>query len=110
MKVFAKTKKCNLTGRYDPDTNHLIVEEGSTYSSDIAPSLLKHNVRYREEILKECGSGAPDYKLLKEYEFKSPSAAASILSGSQINGLDFFITENNKTLNEELFGKKDKQS
>lgn len=104
INIFAKGKKYDLTGVFDVETNHVLIYKDSKYRSDITNSLLPHIIRFRNEVLKEYGSD--DNKLTDSYDFKSPGAAACVLSGSMANGLDFFrVVDDGRTLNDYLGNK-----
>ncbi|WP_373690663.1 DUF4357 domain-containing protein [Endozoicomonas sp. ISHI1] len=40
------------------------------------------------------------YVFTEDYEFSSPSTAASLVKGGSVNGLTAWVAENNKTLKE----------
>ena len=103
LKITASGKQYNLFGFYDTETNHVLISKNSKYREGITKSLLPHIVRLRNTILQDCGS--EDGHLIEDYDFNSPGAAASVLSGSMANGLDFFKLEDGRTLNE-YFGNK----
>lgn len=103
LKIIATGKQYDLFGLYDTETNHVLIKKNSKYRLDTVKSLLPHIVRLRKAILEECGS--ENGLLIMDYNFNSPGAAASVLSGSMANGLDFFKLEDGRILNE-YFGNK----
>lgn len=103
LNIKATGKQYDLFGLYNTDTNHILIKKNSKYRLGTSKSLLPHIVRLRDTILKDYGS--EDGFLIKDCDFNSPGAAASVLSGSMANGLDFFKLDDGRTLNE-FFGNK----
>jgi 5-methylcytosine-specific restriction protein A len=98
MKIYGKSKYVDLKGVYNEQNGHVVIFAKSKYRLDKTKSLLPHIIRYRETVLNEIGS--VDGLTTKDYEFKSPGAAACVLCGTMINGLDFFVLDDKRTLNE----------
>lgn len=74
-----------------------IVTAGSTVSSTVTPSLAASGYGpLRDKLEKSQIISAGVFS--KNYEFTSPSAAASVVSGSPANGRDYWITADGKKL------------
>ncbi|ANE55052.1 hypothetical protein AYM39_07575 [Methylomonas sp. DH-1] len=82
--------------------NKFIVEEGSTASANIQPSLQEALILKREELIAK-GVMIPDGDFLvftKDYEFTSPSQAAGIIKGISSNGKNDWKDHLGASLNE----------
>ncbi len=77
----------------------LVVLEGSTISNDVSNSLRNEVKILREKLLND-GVLDENNTFKNDYIFKSPSAAASFILGSQVNGWNYWKDKNGKTLNE----------
>lgn len=106
--IIGKNKYVDLKGLYNPLNGHVIIFTNSKYRQTTTKSLLPHILRLRNSVLKKTGSSSGT--LLKKYEFKSAGSAASVLCGSMINGLDFFVLKDGRTINEAFFGKNHRNS
>lgn len=89
--LFCKGKDANAKGFVS--ANGFVVLKGSSVSTHVTPSLIQHK-SYAElrERLERSGI-IKDGVLQKDYEFRSPSAAASVVKGSPANGNDVWKTE-----------------
>lgn len=86
-------------------SNGFAVRKGSTASKTNTPTILSSDLNMREK-LKEDPRFWKDingcYRFETDYEFNSPSAAASVVTGARKNGLDSWRDDQNKTLKENL--------
>ena len=98
IEIFGRSKYVDLKGLYNPENGHVTIFAKSKYRKDIAKSLLPHIIRFRETVLEKIGT--EDGTTKDDYEFKSPGAAACVLCGSMTNGLDFFLLEDGRSLNQ----------
>ncbi len=85
--LFCKGRKANASGY--PSDNGFTVTKGSITSEDTTPSF-ETNVPGWPVLRKllESDGTIVDHKFTKNYEFKSPSAAASIVLGTPSSGND----------------------
>lgn len=79
----------------------MIVLKGSTFTSNVEKSFNKKDLRDLV-ISKSVKLPNGHYRLLEDFCFDSPSAAAVIVCGTSINGLTFWKTEEGKTLKESM--------
>lgn len=107
MFIFAKTKRVDLKDSFDIETKRVVIFAGSTYTETTTPSFFPHLQRLRNEIIDEyCENG----KIIKDIPFNLSGSAGGVLTGSSVNGLDFFREEKTgKTINEFLGLNKKKQ-
>lgn len=79
----------------------MIMLKGSTFTSNVGKSFDKNGLR---NLVISKSEKLPNghYRLLEDFCFDSPSAAAVIVCGTSINGLTFWKTEEGKTLKESM--------
>ena len=91
----AKERDANAKGFVS--TNGFVVLKGSFVSTHITLALIQHK-SYAELRKKLEHNGTKEGVLQKDYEFSSPSAAASVLRCYPCNGSDIWKTEADKHL------------
>lgn len=104
VKVIYKSKKrdCYAEGEFNLNDNTIIIKKGAKISSKIdekfriskAAQQREDKTLFNKNILKN------------DIKFKSPSVAAQFISGSSLNGLKVWKTENKRPLKEYIEGNK----
>lgn len=102
-KYFCK-RNWNYWFWYYTDEGFLVLK-WSEWPLDLNPSVIKNKgyaFRNRPLLLKKWIIEERENKIvfIEDYLFSSPTASAELISGSNINGWDFWKTENWKTLHE----------
>lgn len=80
--LISRTHKFYAEGMYNPDNNHLTVLEGAKISH--TSTLLEG--KGRDKWLKTKNEYVKDGYLIQNLEFKTPSTAATFVSGTSMNG------------------------
>ena len=90
--VFLRMKNAKADGVYDFDTQKLTVKEGAIFEEEISESFRKHPyLKHRRELLDS--EAVEDFRLIQDYEFNSPSAAAAIIVGRPMGPQDWKTSE-----------------
>jgi len=90
--VFLRMKNAKADGVYDFDTQTLLVKEGAIFEEEISESFRKHPyLKHRRELLDS--EAVEDFRLIQDYEFNSPSAAAAIIVGRPMGPQDWKTSE-----------------
>lgn len=98
----SKKRDCHAEGIFNENDNTLIVKKGAKIS-------IKKDERFRisKEAQKREDKTLFEKNILKnDLKFKSPSVAAQFISGSSLNGLKVWKTEDKRPLKEYLEGNK----
>ena len=78
-----------------------VVKKGSKAVIETVPSIHSHVIALRKDFLENeilVKRNDQFYELMQDYEFTSPSLAATFLLGANINGRDWWKTSNGITL------------
>ena len=90
--VFLRMKNAKADGVYDFDTQKLTVKEGAIFEEEISEGFRKHPyLKHRRELLDS--EAVEDFRLIQDYEFNSPSAAAAIIVGRPMGPQDWKTSE-----------------
>ncbi|MBU5435172.1 DUF4357 domain-containing protein [Pseudoflavonifractor sp. MSJ-37] len=93
----ATPRGCNAYGHTGDDST-FIVEKGSHISPDTTPSCPPTYINLRDDLIKQCI--IIDNIFRQDYPFTSPSAAASVVTGSSSNGPQKWKTVDGRTYSE----------
>lgn len=93
---------CNAHGIFDPKTNRFFIKAGSLLSLNVSPTFGTSSAALRRQIFlrKYCTKQSTAWLVNKDGECDSPSAAAAIVLGRNINGRVAWIDKGGHTLNE----------
>jgi hypothetical protein len=92
----------SVLGVYHFETNALILKKGTVLNKLPTKSFRKHPFFKKYEQLLIEGLLDGDNKLKHDYEFSSPSLAASLIKGNSTNGLDYWKVDVNRSLKDYL--------
>ena len=98
-------------GYYCPIPNTFVLLKGSEVSAEEASYLNSKTKSMREELLqdKEFFIFKGDrYIVNQDFEFETPSSAGNFVTGTSINGRDYFKNKKRKSIND-IFGSHKKQ-
>lgn len=92
-------KDFNASG-YETNDRKFVVRKGSIARGKTASSILAAHKRQREELIEEnvLKKRGDDYYLVRDHEFGTPSPAASVFSGTSVNGRTAWKDESGETL------------
>jgi Domain of unknown function (DUF4357) len=97
--LFLKNKGVDAEG-YESE-NGFVVKKGSKVVIETVPSIHTYVIPIRDELLQSgilIKSDDQYYEITQDYEFSSPSLAATFLLGANINGRDWWKTKEGVTL------------
>ena len=92
--LISRTHKYYAEGLYNPDNNHLTVLEGA----QISPNSTLKMGRGRRRWLSISDEYVKDGYLIQNLEFKTPSTAATFVSGTSMNGYKRWKDKDGKEL------------
>ncbi len=84
--------------KYTSETKHMIAQKGSRISSDTVASLNKGYAMLRDSLIQN--GTIVNGRFVTDYEFESPSAAASVISGRTANGRTEWLTKSHHTIDQ----------
>ncbi len=96
-----KPKK-NIEAKGILSNEGFIVLKGSKLSEEIQPSCSESHIETREMLVNWGIIDTSKWTFIKDYEFTSPSKAASVVLGRNANGLTEWKTKDGQTLKEYL--------
>jgi len=98
---FCKGKKAEATGRLTNDG--FVVYRGSTATTNISKAVVERNQRVISKLIEKSYLEKKDnalYLFIKDFIFKSPSAASDIILGNSTSGWKKWKTKNGQALEE----------
>ena len=101
LRYYIDSRRKGVCARCDVySKRRVIVLAGSKAAKDASPSMGKHNAALRRELVDEkiLVSIGDQLTFARNYEFKSPSAAASVILGISANGWINLKDKNGNTL------------
>jgi hypothetical protein len=89
-----------ITAKGFESENGFIVLKGSTASNDFVESMQTYAQGIRSNLIKSGVLAVKDDKLefTQDYEFASPSTAASVVAGASVNGREYWRTNDGTSL------------
>jgi hypothetical protein len=102
------TRTCLAIGNYDTENGKFTLQAGSLIALIATPSYDMSSARTSRAlfIAHYCVKEQNGYRLKEDYEFDTPSAAASYVLGSSANGWLDWIDEDGNTLDSVFRNKK----
>jgi hypothetical protein len=104
IKVFLNMKNAKAEGMYDFEKDNINVLKGAIFERQVADSFVTHNyIKLRNKLLNS--GKVIDFKSVEDIEFRSLSAASSVIAGRASNGLSEWKLEDGRTVKEFIFYK-----
>ncbi|MGI9088208.1 MAG: DUF4357 domain-containing protein [Chthoniobacterales bacterium] len=99
--LFTFTRR-DLTGKGYESEDGFIVLRDSDAAGSVFESMQSYAQGLRDELIKSgvLLSAGHELKFTQDFEFTSPSTAASVVAGASVNGRDYWRTADGQTLKE----------
>lgn len=96
-KIYLNSRGANIVAIYNDETNSVLVLKGSKIREEFVDSIRPEIKDLRTKIINDKNV-MDNYVFIKDYEFTSLSAAASVCAGSSMNGRLEFKLENGNSI------------